>query len=91
MITPLPNMDHDLGINNNYIDNLMSLSHVLFLKEEQRSTPLYTGFNTLHLDTTKHSAPITTKPEDDIITSVDESQNNILTNLSSNVKKITGP
>ena len=30
MINPLPNLEHDLGIDNNNIDNPMSLSNILF-------------------------------------------------------------
>ena len=34
MFNPLPNMEHDLGINNNDIDNPMSLSNTIILSEE---------------------------------------------------------
>ena len=52
MITPLLNMKHDLGIDNNNINNLMSLSNVLILEEGKLSIHLHNDVNTIHLDTT---------------------------------------
>ena len=86
MITPLPNLEHDLGIDNNDIYNPTSLSNVLFVEEGQLSTPLHKDVNVLHLNTTKQSSPIIAQPDDDIITSVDENHYTILTNPSSNTK-----
>ena len=38
VVTPLPNLEHDLGVDNNDIDNYMPLPDFLFLEEEQIST-----------------------------------------------------
>ena len=86
VVTPLPNLEHDLGIDNNDIYNPTSLSNVLFVEEGQLSTPLHKDVNVLHLNTTKQSSPIIAQPDDDIITSVDENHYTILTNPSSNTK-----
>ena len=72
MIKSLPNLEHDLGIDNNGIDSYMSLYNILFLEEEQFSASLHKDVNNLHLDTTEKSVPITNLSEDDVITSVDE-------------------
>ena len=45
MSTPLPNLEHGLGINKNDIKYYMSLSNVLYLEEEQLSTPLNKDVN----------------------------------------------
>ena len=41
MFNPLPNLERDLGIDNNDISNFMSLSNTLYLEEEQLSIPVY--------------------------------------------------
>ena len=50
MPNPLPNLEHDLGINNNDIDNPMSLSNILFLEEDQLTTHVNRNVTGLHLD-----------------------------------------
>ena len=51
--TSLPNLEHGLGIDNNKIDNPMSLFNTLFLKAEQLSTPIHKDVNDLKLDPSK--------------------------------------
>ena len=61
MFNSLTNLEHYLGIDKNDIDNHISLSNVLFLDEEQLSTPYHKDVNDLHLDVTKKSTTIITQ------------------------------
>ena len=84
--TSLPNMEHDPGIDNNDIDNPISLSNTLILEEEQLSTPVHKDVNDLNLDPSEKSTPTITQSEDMPITSVVEDQANPLITSPSNVK-----
>ena len=88
MPTPLLNIEHDLGIDNNVIDNLMPLSNILFLKEEQLATPVHNNVPDLNLNPSKQSTPTITQPDNAPITSVVEDQTNTLIPSSSNVKNV---
>ena len=78
MFTPLPNLEHDLGIDNNNIDNPISLSNTLFLEEEQLSIPAHNDVTDLNLDTSKQPSPTITQSEDMTITSIAEDQTDTL-------------
>ena len=86
MFTPLPNLEHDLRIDNNETGNPTSLSNALFLEEDQLSTPSHKDITYLHLDTPEQSILTITQPEDDAIKSVDEIQTKTLISLHFNVK-----
>ena len=88
ILTPLLNLEHDLGIDNNVIENLKPLSNILFLKKEQLATPVNKDVNDLNLNPSKQSTPTITQPEDTPITSVVEDQTDTRIPLSSNVKII---
>ena len=74
MFKHLLNLKHYLGIDNNDIDNHMSLCNALFLAEEQLSTHFHKDVIDLHLDPSKQSTLTITQSEDTLITSVYEVQ-----------------
>ena len=71
MFNSLPNLEHDLVIDNNYIDNPMSLSNALFSEEDQLTTPFHKDVTDLYLDPYKKSTATITQSEDTSIISVD--------------------